>query len=134
MSMRVKVHQLITAESSVMDLLPGGVHQGSSLENVPTLKPFLVHRFANEVPEIKDAGQTLAMRQQCTLWVHDDPGNYENIDEVLAALTTLLEAASSDLSGFMQAEWLFTSDDLRDEEMGTIQRFIQWQITSRRVA
>lgn len=130
-SMRVWIYQKVSATPAITGLLPGGIHPAGSMDNVPKVKPFLAIRASNEASEIRDGGITISDRQQFTFWVHDRPGNYEGIDSVLEQLRLFLEAAPSDATGFMKAEWLFTSDDLRDDEMGTIARFVQYQITRR---
>jgi hypothetical protein len=136
MSMRVWVHNRVSNHTEIASLLPGGIHSAGSLDTVPNRKPFMATRAANEAPELTDDNLAIAAAQQFTFWVHDQPGNYENIDEVIEQLRLFLSSAPNEsldpakfgAKAFIRAEWLFTSDDLRDDEMDTVVKFVQWRI------
>lgn len=97
-----------------------------SLENIPTVKPFAVIVFGDETPSLKIASQ-----QRFTLWVHDEPGSYFDIDTYLAAAREILVGQVSLVAGAFCCEWEGDSQDLEDDAMKTIVRTSSYVVTTR---
>lgn len=124
-SNRVICYQAMKAHAPLMALLPGGIHQASSLNNVPDKKPFLVHRMHNGLRYQRGLGD----RSYLQVWVHDVPGDYMRIDEVIELVKSVLEAVPAQGS-LLQVRWLEDSVDLQDDDMGTICRNSRYELTN----
>jgi len=103
--------------------------QGESLAKPPAVKPFLVYRMGNSSP---DNVLRQARRQYFTVYLHDEamPGAYEvNIDpavqEVIDAFTAAPPAPEYHI---LEARYLEHSSDQDDREMGTILRYVRFQL------
>lgn len=95
------------------------------------LKPFAVIRIGNEVPELhqrEGASSTFA-----AVWVHDEPGSYTRIDDVLALIREAV-LAKSDQSGvdIFQAIWTGDSQDLADDFRKTFVKTTSYRLVGRR--
>lgn len=106
----------------------GRIFAGHSLTNTPDKKPFLVHNFGNNTPE-RLSDEPGPCRQFVIIYVHDEGQSYIRIDKIIARLKQLLDDAPSDAAlGVITAHHLETSADFVDDQMGTIVRYIRFQI------
>lgn len=132
--MRTWLHQGLSGHAPVIALLAEGAgsvfqHRSIVRDGVPKLKPFLSHRLGMEQPEIKDDGITVTASVLGQVWVHDDPGDYMAIDAVLKEVEGFFEhAAGTAGNSLIRAEWLETSEDFADPEMGTILRWCRFRL------
>jgi hypothetical protein len=102
------------------------IHHRGTLQETPTERPFEVLRFENETPELEEASF-----QDVTIWVHDNPGSYMNIDAILRQIRMTLEGPVTSQEGIM-AIWQGDSPDLFDDERGTIVRNTSYRLVGRR--
>lgn len=100
------------------------IYQASSLSIVPR-RPFMTYRLNNDFPIAKSIGR----RAYGQLWANDDPGDYETIDWLLERAREAL-AAIVPSGTFLEARWIETSPDLRDDVMGTINRYSRFHLTA----
>lgn len=132
MTPREWLHQTLVGDDVLVALLPGGVYQAESFDEVhpvPQEKPYLVHRAGEPDSMIREDEVPVIISQPFTLWVHDRPGTYDNIDAVLERLrTTLGTAVGAVGEPVFRARWLGSSGDLVDDAMGTIVRNSRWHI------
>ena len=112
-------------QNPVASLLPGGVI--STMEDAPETRPFAVIRIAQASPAVPGAERSFA-----TIWVHDDPGSYINIDTILATLREQLEGPVADLADGIAARWTGDSPDLADDDRGTVVRNATYELAGRR--
>lgn len=130
MSIRAFIFEAIT-EDSVLNTLgfdADNVFTDHSLDT-PQVRPLMVLRWQNVVVGIAPVNQRLLQ-----VWVHDRPADFERIDQTLRRLRTLLgsiEAVRVDggNTGLHTVIWEGDSDDLRDDEVGTITRWTQFRMT-----
>lgn len=100
------------------------IHQASSLTVTPP-RPFVTFRMHTDFP-LRPRGT--GAREYIQLWAHDDPGDYTRIDDILSHCRDALEAAAH--SGtFLEARWIETGVDLKDDVMHTITRYMRFQLT-----
>ena len=97
--------------------------------DTPQVRPLIVLRWQNVVVGLGSVNQRILQ-----VWVHDQPADYERIDQTLKRLRTLLgsiEAVRIDggAAGLHTVIWEGESDDLRDVEVGTITRWAQFRLT-----
>lgn len=108
--------------------------------DTPQVRPFMVLRWqaANPGFTTSNSGSALASfpiaQRILQVWVHDVPADYALIDQSLKRLRTLLMGVEGANVGEAGA-WLHTigwegdSDDLSDDEVGTITRNAQFRLT-----
>lgn len=128
--MRQWFHEQLIGDEALMGLLPGGIHAARGFDHVPVDKPFLVHRFSTNRPDIMDGNKAVASTQYVWVWVHDDPGSYTKVDDGLERAKAVLQGLTgSPGSGVNTVRWVDSSDDLFDPDMGTVCRFDRYLIT-----
>lgn len=126
---RVWLYQTLVNAPAVTDWCGDRIFQGESMDGPPATRPFLIYRFGNTSADnqLREA----ARRQYFTLYFHDEakPGDYTRIDAGISAVVPLLEGAPpSPEHGIMETHWLETSADFDDREMGTILRYVRFQV------
>lgn len=87
-------------------------------------RPFITYRLHTDFP----VGGGMGRREYSQIWANDDPGDYERIDEILHVVRLAVEAIPPN-GDFLEARWVETGVDLKDDAMGTINRYIRFQMT-----
>jgi hypothetical protein len=114
-----------------MALLPGGVHQTTSLMSTPHEKPYIIYRQTSDVSRMRgDDGETVRTLGYM-IFVHDVPGDYLAIETIMARLQVLFRDIVDQVNGVIKSLWLETSEDFRDDDMGTITKFARLSIVYR---
>lgn len=122
------VEQALKTGPGMADYCAGRVIQSESLNRAPKTKPFLIFKLGNTS---RDNRVHTARRQYLTVYVHDeaDPGEYTRIDAGVDLVIAAIEgAAPSPEDHIIVAEWLETSADFDDKELGTILRYVRFSI------
>lgn len=101
------------------------IYEASSLNEVPGHRPFATYRMHTDFP----LERGLARREYSQVWVNDDPGDYLRIDDALNKIRRAVEGWPSH-DDFLEARWIETGVDLKDDVMGTINRYIRFQHTA----
>lgn len=91
-------------------------------------KPLVVLRSHTSFPVARAEGKALGGRTYLQLWVHDKPGSYVRIDRTLVACRRVIEAIAP-VGNFLEATWIESGVDLRDDQMNTVCRYSRFQIT-----
>jgi hypothetical protein len=125
---RTWLYQTVTNDVGLMAQLPGGVHASTALQKTPELKPFLMYRSLAHVPGYRGDGVNLTQQETFYLFVHDEPGDYLQIEGILNALRALFTNRKDTLAGVACCTWLEDSEDWRDEDMGTIMKASRIQV------
>ena len=100
--------------------------------------PFIVYKLgysANEdISEDMGDGKTVN-RQFAQVWVHDysdgKTADYMRIDQVVAAVKAALHGKNSAADGVIFCRYIETSQDLNDETLNTVMRYVRFQIATR---
>ena len=90
-------------------------------------RPFVTYRMHTRFG--RPLGRPLGAREYVQLWANDNPGDYLRIDKILELSRKAVEAIPQQ-DTFLEARWIETGVDLRDPDMGTINRYIRFQFTS----
>lgn len=129
--MRSLIRSRILADGQLAaaGVLPAGTLAGQV--DTPTERPFLNLIWG-------DTGEGLAVvkRRLLTVWVHDNPGDYWRIDQILVRLRSVLTGIEATAwteaggqSGWVTAvRWEGDSGDLTDDGHGTIVRTSSYSI------
>lgn len=90
--------------------------------DTPETRPFMQIRWGQNQVGLRN---TAVSRRTLTVWVHDQPGDYGVIDQVLVRVKELLpglEGMSNGLGHVAAIEWTGDSEDLADDGHSTITR------------
>lgn len=88
--------------------------------------PFVVWRMGNTS---RDNRMHRGREQYFTVYCHDDakPGDYQRIDVMVNLVVQSMDQVQG-AGKIIQAQWLETSADFDDREMGTIMRYVRFQL------
>jgi hypothetical protein len=86
------------------------IKMAGTMNSVPKTRPFIVAVLEESTPEIVEASA-----QDVRIWVHDNPGSYERIDDALEVLRSL-EGPVMGSDGGIYARWQGDSRYLDDPE------------------
>ena len=128
MSTRNWFYQKMAGSPSLVAMVPGGIHQTTSLNVAPHLKPYLMYRQTSDVSTFRGDGEEQIRSNGYMLFAHDVPGDYLRIDAILEECKLLFQDTVDQPAGVAKSLWLETSDDTRDEDMGTITKFARIQV------
>lgn len=102
-----------------------------SMTSANEVYPFLVYKFGQNSSE-GFSESIEPTRQFLQIFVHDyadaHSGDYLRIDDVLAELKRTLGNQSSAGDGVITARYLETSQDLNDETLNTVMKYIRFQL------
>lgn len=121
MNWRAWVDETLKANEELVALAKGGIH--STLSETPKAKPFIVVRMSTKTPDVGDF-------QDIAIWVHDQPGTYKTIDEILGKIRDLLDGPIT-APGAIAAIWQGDSNDLADDSRGTVVRVSNYRLAGR---
>jgi hypothetical protein len=99
--------------------------------DTPQVRPMLVLRWGitdNVLNHSPMASRGLQV------WAHDEPGDYERVESILRRVRTLLTSVSAENAGandewVSEIKWERFSEDLSDEDAGTVTRNGDFTIT-----
>jgi hypothetical protein len=128
MSLRAFIYSTLTLHD-----LPGQANQRvfpkRSMKSSVEEHPYIVYKLGNNTN--MGLSEVSAINQQYfQVYVHDytdtQTADYGLIDEVLEAIKALLVNASSATDGAITIQYLETSQDLNDETLGTLFRYLRF--------
>jgi hypothetical protein len=99
------------------------VYQSTSINATPHLKPFIMYRQTSDVTTFRGDDNDMVRQTGYMIFAHDVPGDYLRIDAMIERLKVLFSNVVDQDEGVIRSSWVETSEDLRDEDMGTITRF-----------
>lgn len=102
------------------------VFGSGSLPDTPKVRPFVIITMSTNT---RDAA--VASQQEVTVWVHDEPGGYTRIDNIITTIRNSVEGPVTEEGGVF-AHWTGDSDDLSDDGRGTIVRTSTYILAGRR--
>lgn len=120
--MRALIFGALIADPILNGLGISGTNSFAIDVDTPETRPFLQIRWGQNQIGLRN---TAVSRRILTVWVHDEPGDYSDIDAILVrvkALLPTLEGQSNGLGHVVSIEWTGDSEDLADDGHGTITR------------
>lgn len=119
--MRAVVRSAIVADATLVTfgVTPEGVLAGDI--DTPEPRPFLNLKWGTTNPALKGAAQQTTL----VIWVHDNPNDYERIDNICRRLRVLLPSlvGMQDVNDYVsQIAWTGYGPDLKDDGHRTITR------------
>jgi hypothetical protein len=112
-------------------LVGGRVFSKKTMTSSVEQHPYLVFKLGNNTNE--ELAETVdASRQFVQVFVHDfsdkETGDYTKIDEIIASLKTSLVNQSSAEDGVLTVIYLETSQDLNDDTLNTVMKYVRFQL------
>lgn len=111
----------ILNDPTLTALVPGGWHQQGSLDAAPD-RVFGTYRLRGSVQSV--TSRSLSREVGLEVWVHDDPGSYLRIDNILKELERILKAvvhaSAAEGESISQTKFESRSPDLNDDGLRTI--------------
>jgi len=126
MSLRSFLYNTLKADPDVASFVATRIYQSSSMQAANVEKPFLVFHMGNDTNEML-ADEHTASRQFFQVYVHDEPGDYQQIEDIVRAVKSALVGKGSPEDGVITTRYLETSQDLDDETLRTIFNYIRFQ-------
>lgn len=117
---------------SLVAALPGGVHETTAILKTPDQKPFLIYRSTSVNSTLRGDDQDRAMQEGFMVFIHDVAGDYLRVDGIIEQVRQLFrDANAGGDTAIISVTWLETSEDLRDDDLGTIFRYSRFQVNRR---
>lgn len=133
MSLRSYVFSLLTTDATLNGL---GITAASTFithdTDTPQMRPLMILRWQRADPGLRgDDAYASSNFRRLQVWVHDAPGDYDRIDQVLKRVRDVLTSVHAQYTGtsyewVSQTRWEGDSEDLRDDDAGTITRNSQY--------
>jgi hypothetical protein len=129
------VYSLITTDH-VLNAL--GIHEDSTFlqhsVDTPQARPLCILRWQAVEPGMPSADGSPVNHQNLQVWIHDDWGNYNRINQALSRLRIILPAlvgvnVGDDDEWLSGARWTGDSEGLDDDVLRTATRNAQFRFT-----
>lgn len=138
MTARTFVYQTLTHNSDLVAMLGGAfdprVFAKKSMTSAVEDTPYLVYKMGNS-SEIGLSEDTSIDNQFFQVWVHDfhdsDTADYMRIDQVCRLVKKAFFLADSAADGVWNVRYLETSQDLNDDTLNTVFRYLRFQLTKK---
>lgn len=128
MSVRTWLYNLLTSTPALQVLVEDRVFAKRTMTSSVESTPYIVYKLGQDTDE-QLSEESSAHRQYFQIWVHDysdlESADYMVIDEVLEVLKVLLKNASSPADRVLSVQVLETSQDLNDETLGTVFKYLR---------
>lgn len=135
--MRAWLYDTLTTDPDLEGLLGGNDPESGILKrvvpresqstiNLP--KPFLVYGLGNATNEnLGEDTDHEAWRQFSQIWVHDEGGDYNLIDDIVELIRQAFHGKGSPAHQIITTRWLETSQEFSNETYGTLFRYLRFQ-------
>lgn len=128
--MRELVYQTIANDTQLhaLGLTVDAVSSGDV--DSPAERPYVVLRWGETTPGV-DKDTRRVNSRNLVVWIHDQPGDYTRIDQILKRIRTVLiglYAAQTSTGWLTGVDWTTDSSDLSDDVTGTIARTSAYQV------
>lgn len=123
MAKRSWLHTKLTGHAPLTALVGTRIEQVTNQMITPATKPFIKHRLLSDRPDMMGDDRVQTTQVTYLIFVHDVPGSYDKIDSIMVVLKSLLSNAVDQENGIIRVVWEESSEDFRDDDMGTIMRY-----------
>jgi hypothetical protein len=128
MNVREWLYQTLTNTVPLAAQVADRIYGAGSMETATRDKPYIVIRLEPSLPTLKEG---IVDQQDVSVWVHDEPGSYVRITELLGIIRTALTSTDRKVNGFIACQWQGDSADLADDLLGTIVRNGSYRLMSK---
>ena len=122
--MRTWLFGLLESSTALDQYVEGRIWQNTAIEHVPEFKPFVLYRYGARTSPLRGDDDVAIFSQIVQITAHDYPGDYSQIEEILEVVRGLITPSTQPT-----VTWLDDSEDLRDDDFGTILKWSRYQLT-----
>jgi hypothetical protein len=108
---------------NIPTLVNGRVFASTSLNQAPQAWPFIMYRQTSDVDWMRGDDKDQCRAAGYMVFAHDKPGDYLKIDTMIALIQGLFKDVEDQPNGIIRSRWIETSEDFRDEDMGTVFKY-----------
>lgn len=127
---RAWAYQRLTQDPLVTDLIsPESIYGAGSSEGRPESLPAMILRFNDRIPRLGGTAED----EELQVWVHGNPGAYDPLDDILAAVRVSFESVESVVGGYPPV-WQHDSPDRSDDQWDTITKYSSYGLLERRTS
>jgi len=123
--LRKVIFRALKGDPELQSLVGERIFQrGSTLDGIPPTDevPYIVYNLGQGF--VKGPSALKARQQGLQVWVHDEPGDYFRIDEILTRVKEVLEEVDAGAPiGFLEIRQFETSQDLWDNLLKHLVRY-----------
>lgn len=83
--------KLATSSELLAKVSLDNIAAAGSIEGAPKERPFILIRVGDETPELRDNAVAIATSRTASIWVYDEPGSYDLIDEIIDIIKSILQ-------------------------------------------
>lgn len=132
MNWRAWLKERLDEDGALTSVIPANrIHGAGSLTGSPGKRPFALIHLGEELPVFNEGGVPEVTSNEAVIWIHDDPGSYDQIDEILVLVIAQLTGQVSEETG-IACVWQGNSGELSDEAYGTITRNSSFRLVGRK--
>lgn len=137
MTARTFIYGTMLADEQLAGLVGGDnprIFAKKTMTSAVEEHPFVVYKLGNETLEVANE-EWEASRQFFQIWVHDyhdsETGDYTRIDEIIERLRKVFWLKNSAAEGVWITNWIETSQDLNDDTLNTLFKYVRFQLIRR---
>ena len=131
MAKRSWLHSTLTGHAPLTALVGTRIASATKQTVTPPVKPFIIHRLLADRPDMSGDDVTQTSQVSYLIFIHDVPGSYDRIDQIEDILRALFHNKVDQAQGVIRVIWEESSEDFRDDDMGTIMRYCRIAIKIR---
>lgn len=136
MTARTWVYGLLTSDEAIADLVDGRVYAKKSMTSSVADHPYIVYQLGNST-DAALSEDTPVETQFMLAYVHDyadeKTADYMKIDDVIDAIKAAFHNQGSPTDGVVRAEFVETSQDLNDDTLNTVFRYVRFQLVTKEI-
>lgn len=128
MDWRQWIFETLVSSSSLTAIVnETSIFSAGAVTGRPDTTPFIVIRLGLTSPRVGDAREC-----EGSIWVHDDPGSYDRIDNILNIIENVLDIGPVPEIKAISCEWTGRSSDFSDDVFQTITKNSTFNLISRK--
>lgn len=136
MTARTWLYQQLATFPGLVAIIDDRVFAKKSMTSAIEQHPYLVYKLGYSTSE-ELAEDSPVSRQFIQIFVHDysdgEVADYMRIDETIIQVREALFLASSAADGVIATRYLETSQDLNDETLNTVMKYIRFQLVTKEI-
>lgn len=128
MTSRTWLYDQMSNSGHMTALVDDRIFQSTSIDVAPKTFPFIMYRQTSDVERFRGDDTDSVRSIGYMIFAHDVPGDYMQIDSLMDVLKELFRDTYDQAAGVVRCRLGEISDDLRDDDMGTITKFARVQV------
>jgi hypothetical protein len=128
---RTWVYTKLVANTSLAALVSTRIWGSTTIKKVPEEKPFILYRSTGITDTVRGDDGVACRTETFMIFAEDKPGDYLQIDTMIGYIDATFNKVKDETAGVIRSTIVETSEDFRDEDLGTILRFVRIAVVYR---